>query len=148
MSGTEFVLKNVIMLLSMISVCSLFTLVGMLISVKSSNVVVTLVGIFVLLMGAAIILEMLNAPEYISPGYIITIDGVVQPDEPYPNPIYVRGTMRVFLQAVCDVLPTGQAIQLEMGNVNNSELMPLYSAGFTAAVSVIGVTVFRRKDLK
>lgn len=147
-SGGEFVFKIVITLLSMISVCSLFTLVGMLISAKSSNVVVTLVGAIVLLTGAAIILELLNAPEYISGGYTITVDGVIQPDEPYLNPLYVRGAMRVFLQAVCDVMPTGQAMQLETGNVNNSEFMPLYSIGLISVVSVIGAAVFRRKDLK
>ena len=148
MSGGEFALKVVIMLISMISVSSLFTLVGMLVSSKSSNVVVTLVGVTMLLMGAAIILEMLNAPEYRMGAYTITIDGVVQPGEPELNPLYVRGAMRVFLQAVCDVLPTGQAMQMEMDIVHKPELMPLYSIGFAAAVSVIGVSVFGRKDLK
>lgn len=147
-SGGEFALKVVITLLSMISVCSLFSLVGMLISAKSSNVVVTLVGVIVLLMGSAIILELLNAPEYVMPGYTITVDGVIQPMEPELNPLYVRGAMRDILQSVCDVLPTGQAMELEMGIVNNPGLMPLYSIGFTAAVSVIGAAAFRRKDLK
>lgn len=148
MSGGEFALKSVIAFLSMIAVCSLLTLTGMLISVKSSNVVVTLVGMFVLLMGMAMILQILEAPEYISGGYQITADGTVQPMEPELNPLYVRGAMRVFLQTVCDMVPTGQAMQLEWGQVHAPELMPVYSIGFTAAVSVIGVTVFRRKDLK
>lgn len=148
MSGGEFVFKIVIMLLSMISVSSLFTLAGMLISAKSSNVVVTLVGAIVLFIGTAGLLELLQMPEYVMPGYTITVDGVIQPMEPELNPLYVRGAMRVFLQTVCDVLPTGQAVQLEMGSVNNSELMPLFSIGLTAVVSVIGVTMFRRKDLK
>lgn len=147
-SGGEFAVKIVIMFLSAISVSSLFTLAGMLISAKSSNVVVTLVGAIVLFIGAAGLLELLQMPEYVMPGYTITVDGVIQPMEPELNPLYVSGSMRVFLQAVCDILPTGQAVQLEMGNVNNLELMPLYSVGLTAAVSVIGAAVFKRKDLK
>lgn len=148
MSGGEFALKVMITLISMISVCSMFTLAGMLISSKSSNVVVTLVGVIVLLTGSALILELLNAPEYISAGYTISVDGVVQPDEPYLNPLYIRGAMRVFLQTVCDVLPMGQVMELEMGIVNNSGFLPLYSVVFAAVFSVIGAAGFVHKDLK
>lgn len=148
MAADVFALRIIIYLLAIISACALFTLVGMLISIKSSIVVVTIVGAFVLLVGAAALLQLLQAPEYFTGGVQITADGVVQPMEPELNPYYVRGAMRVFLQAVCDVLPSGQTMQLELADPHTPELMPLYSVGLTAAVSVIGVAVFRRKDLK
>lgn len=147
MGGIEFAFKIVVMLTSTISVSSLFTLAGTLISSKSLNVVVTLAGVIALLFGSGIFLLMLGAPEYTFAGYIIEADGSIQPTEKL-NPFYLHGAMRVFIRAVCDVLPTGQIIQLELGNVHAPELMPLYSVVFTAAVSSVGTVVFRRKDLK
>lgn len=148
MAANDFALRIVISLLAMISACALFTLAGMLISVKSSAVVVIIVGVMVLLMGAAAVLSLLDAPEYFTGGIQITADGVMQPMEPELNSLYVRGTMRVFLQTLCDVLPSGQAMQLELDEPHTPELMPLYSIGLTAAVTVIGAAAFRRKDLK
>lgn len=143
----ELALKALILLLAMIGMCSLFTLVGMLISSKSSAVVVSIIGTLVLMIGAAMLLQILYAPEYTDGGFIITAEGV-QPGEPELNPYYVRGATRDFLQTVCDVLPSGQAMQLEMGELHNAGLMPVYSVVFTAAVSAIGAAAFRRKDLK
>lgn len=143
----EFALKLAICLLSMISACSLFTFAGMLISIKSSAVVVIIVGAFVLLVGAAGLLSWLDMPEFTS-GYVLTVDGAVAPMDPEPNPLYLRGGMRVFIQAVCDILPSGQAMQLELAEPHLPELMPLYSIGVTAAATAIGAAAFAKKDLK
>lgn len=148
MAADEFALKIVISLLAMISACALFTLAGMLISIKSSAVVVIIIGALAMLIGAAALLQLLNAPEVFEGGFMITADGAFKPMDPEPNPLYIRGAMRVFLQAICDILPSGQAMQLELSEPHTPELMPLYSIGLTAAVSVIGAAVFRRKDLK
>ncbi len=148
MAADDFALRAAISLMAMIAACSLFTLAGMLISVKSSAVVVTIVGAFVLLIGAAGLLQLLQAPEYFTGGFQITAEGGFQPMEPELNPYYVSGAMRVFLQAVCDVLPFGQAMQLELAELHTPELMPLYSAGVIAVISAIGAAVFSRKDIK
>lgn len=148
MEANDLALRIVISLLAVISACALFTLAGMLISVKSSAVVVIIVGVFVLIIGASILLQLLQAPEYFTGGVQITADGVMQPMEPEFNPYYVRGAMRVFLQALCDVLPSGQAMQLQLSELHDPGLMPLYSIGLTAVVSAVGAVVFRRKDLK
>lgn len=148
METNDFALRIVISLLAMISACALFTMAGMLISIKSSAVVVIIVGALVLLVGASAILQMLSAPEIFEGGFMITAEGEFKPMDPEPNPFYIRGAMRVFLQAVCDVLPTGQAMQLEFAEPHTPELMPLYSVGLTAAASAIGAAAFRRKDLK
>lgn len=143
----EFTLRLAICLLSMIGACSLFTLAGMLISIKSSAVVVIIMGAFVLLVGAAGLLSWLDMPEFTS-GYMLTVDGTVAPMDPEPNPLYLRGGLRVFIQALCDILPSGQAMQLELKEPHLPELMPLYSIGIIAAAAVIGTAAFGKKDLK
>lgn len=97
--------------------------------------------------GAAGLLSWLDMPEFTS-GYMLTVDGTVAPMDPEPNPLYLRGGMRVFIQALCDILPSGQAMQLELKEPHLPELMPLYSIGIIAAAAVIGTAAFGKKDLK
>lgn len=130
-----------------IAMCAFFTLLGMIISTKSTTTVITLTSSFVLIIGAGIIMSLLSQPEFI-PSVTMMVDGV-QSVEYEPNPIYIgEGLKRDILTAVNDILPSGQAMQLEAGSPHNAELMPLYSLGVLAVTSAIGALVFRRKDLK
>ncbi len=147
MEADDFALLMVASVCAYISVSAVFTLLGMLIVSRSRNTAITITATFVLILGAAIIMEVLNAPEFIS-DYEITANGVIQ-TEPYPNPAYIpSGAKRNILTAVNDIIPTGQIMQMEMGEPHNRELMPLYSLGVLAVTTAAGAVVFRRKDLK
>lgn len=128
----------------MIAFCAIFTFIGMNIASKSSGIVVSIgVSILVILCGG-MIADWLNQPEIRSDYYIE--NGELKTSE-YPNPMYVSGTLRDILTVLDEALPGGQVVRLESGE-GSPGLMPLYSVGVTAAVTAVGLAVFRRKDLK
>lgn len=146
MDAGELSLDMLITAMLLCASCAIFTLMGMLISSKSTNTVVTIVSVIALIIGCALIAQYLAQPETIT-DTTITENGV-EVSKPYHNPLYVSGATRDILTAINDILPGGQAIQLEMRSLHEPRLMPLYSLGMTAAVTVAGLVLFRRKDLK
>ena len=65
-----------------------------------------------------------------------------------PNPNYVSGTLRAVYQFAVDALPTGQSILLANQELEHPILALSASAGLVVLCSVVGMAVFRRKDLK
>lgn len=147
MSAGELALKMLICIGAIIAISAVFTLLGTLLSSKSTIVAITLVSTFVLLIGAAVIESLLDQPEYVQ-SYEMTVNGEVVQTDPQPNPMYIGGVKREVLKTVNDVLPSGQLMQMEMGLGRHAELMPLYSLGVLAAFTAVGASVFRKKDLK
>ncbi len=131
---------------SLIAVCSVFTFIGMVISSKSTGIVASILTLMALVIGGAIIMELLNQPEFITQ-YNISINGVPEA-ELVPNPLHITGALRDVLTVINDVNPGGQAVQLEMNQPHDPHFMPLYSAGVTAVMTAVGLSVFRKKDLK
>lgn len=147
MDANEFAADLITILFAIVAADAFFALLGMLITSKSANTAITITAVFVLIIGAVIILELLQMPEFVS-NFEITENGVTQTD-PMPNPAYVPpGAKRDILTAVTDILPTGQIMQMEAGEPHNKELMPLWSLGVLAVTTAAGVAVFRKKDLK
>ena len=147
MEINEFAFFVIISICAFTAASAIFAMLGMLIVSRSKNTAITIIATFVLVMGAAIIMELLNAPEFVS-DFIVTANGIEQTD-PEPNPAYIPpGAKRDILTAVNDILPTGQMIQMEMGELHNQNVMPLYSLGVLTIASSAGILVFRRKDLK
>lgn len=146
MGAGEFMFRMLIIVLAIIAMGSIFTLLAMLIASRSANTAVSITGAFVLIIGAAIILNLLSQPEFIS-GYELTLEGISQ-TEPEPNPFYISGTKRQFLTAVNDILPSGQLIQIESNELHNEYAMPLYSLGVLTVTTAAGSVLFRKKDLK
>lgn len=147
MPAEELLLKMLVSIAAVIAISAIYTLIGMLFVLKSSIVTITLVLTFTLIIGAAMIEALLAEPEYVT-SFSMTMDGEVTQGEPEPNPLYVSGIRRDILEAVNDVLPSGQMMQIEIGSIRSAELMPLYSLGVLAATTAMGAAVFRRKDLK
>lgn len=121
----ELALRLAVTLFAMISVCAFSMIIGMLTTAKSSAVVINIVGSIVMVIG------------------INVLNGLLYDPEPAPQ--------NKILQVVCDAVPYGQALKID--GVSNEEkdnrsVMPLYSVGFTAAVSAVGTVVFSRKDIK
>ena len=147
MGADEFAACMIISLCAYIAVSAIFAMLGMLIASRSRNIAITIVATFLLVIGAAVILDVLNAPEYVS-DFIVTVDGIQQSD-PMPNPGYIPpGAKREILTTITDILPMGQMIQMELGELHNQNVMPLYSLGVLTLASAAGIAIFRRKDLK
>ncbi|MDE7397948.1 MAG: ABC transporter permease [Oscillospiraceae bacterium] len=143
----EFCMRILIIVAAAVASSSLFTLLGMLIPLKSLTTAITIVSAFVLFQGSFMVVNLLNQPEYIA-DYNMAIADAAMP-ETEPNPLYIKeGALKNVLTAVTDVLPSGQMVRLQDNSMHNRELYPLYSFGILAVTTAAGVLVFRRKDLK
>ena len=93
--------------------------------------------------------SMLNAPEYIENAFQLSVDGEIVPSDPIPNPKYLTGVKRDIYRHILNLIPTGQMLQF--GNLEYTDDMlylPLYAVGVTVVCTLIGLVVFRRKDIR
>ncbi len=99
-----------------------------------------------LILGASLIYNVLQEPDYTSE-MIITIDGVAMgPKE--PNPHYVAEPLRTVFQSLLYFLPTGQAILLANQGLAHPVWGMLCSLAIALGGNLGGILAFRRKDLK
>lgn len=133
------------------AMCSIFTMIGMMISSKSKIVAATILTMVVTTYGSFGLIGMLDEPEL---RYKPEIDDYGNyhgtTEETEPNPRYLKpGLKRGFVTAVCNILPTAQELQIEeQHDISGKNFLPLCSLGVLAATTAAGVAVFRRKDLK
>ena len=144
----EFLLYIAILVFAMIALSAIFTLLGMLITEKALTTTFTIILAIVLLIGSAVLMDILNQPKEVTYGKV-TIDSGALEMLTKPNPMYIgEGLKRDIMTAITDVLPGGQIMRLETGDFHNPELYPLYSVGVLAVTTAAGMLIFRRKDLK
>lgn len=124
---------------------AIFTFLGLLLSGRAATVIVVLAW-FALLFGASAIENLLSEPEFAS-GIVMTMDGM-QTTGLEPNPYYVSGALRTFYEVLRDIIPAGQAIQVQGMEVLNPLRALLCDLGVTAAFTLGGLALFERKDLK
>ena len=131
-----------------IAFCSICTVVSMLNQNKAIVAVVTIIGVFALLIVAIVINSKLNAPEFYD-GYTFTDSvGNTTTEDTIPNPEFLRGTKRAVYEFLYDFIPTGQAMQYKEMSAIHLWQMPLYSLIITIVSTFAGVFFFRKKDLK
>lgn len=125
---------------------SVFTLIAMLCRNKATTAVACLLLAFGLIIIGAVLKERLNAPKMIS-GYSLSIDDALVNTEE-PNPKYLEGMKREIVQTIYDILPGGQAVQCTTLTAVNLPRLPFYSVGIILLSTGIGVSMFRKRDLK
>ena len=72
----------------------------------------------------------------------------VELGEQVPNPSYIGGTARTIMEFVFDMLPSGQAIQINNMNFDRCLRWPLLSVIMLAIITAAGYLPFRRSDLQ
>lgn len=142
----QIILCILISIVTISAYISLFHMLSMLITKKSTSAVICLLFFIALLMLAMMINARLDAPEFL-PSYGLSINGVEQLSTE-PNPKYLQPVARKVYQFFFDLLPTGQSIQLSMFHVVHPVLMTLYSVVISAAATVFGIFAFKKKNLK
>ena len=130
---------------STVAFAAIFTFLGMLLSKRTATVTVVL-SWFALLLAASMVENILSEPEFTG-GILMTVDGM-QTMAPEPNPYYVSGALRTFYEAVRDIIPAGQAIQVQNLAVLSPLRALLCDLGVTAVFTFGGLKLFERKDLK
>ena len=146
MSGVTVTMNILVAIGSAVALAAIFTLLGMLVTKKSTGVVAAMLLFLGLLLTASWVYNALMEPE-MTAGFIMTVDGV-QTAELTPNPNYVSGVMRKVLELILDVLPTGQEAMLANGGVARPLLNLMASVAITVFTTLAGMAVFERKDIK
>lgn len=131
-----------------LSFTGIFTLVAMLCQNKAAVAVICVVSAFALLMVASYLVAALSEPELINEYYYDaqTDDWIM--GELVPNQRYVGGIKREIFEFLNDFLPGGQAIQISQAQIDTPWLLQCYSAIIAIGSSLLGLELFKRKDLK
>ena len=82
-----------------------------------------------------------------SSGIIMTAEGM-RMSEPSPNPDYIGGNLRNAYEFVLDLLPTGQGILMTNVEIARPLRMGLCSVTITVIMTLCGLILFDKKDLK
>ena len=127
-------------IVTLFAFCSLYTMISMVYSNKAGATAINLVLAFLLIVFASVLITILSAPEF----YHAYGEGA----ELVRNPHYISGIARTMLQAFCDLLPSGQAMQFMTGFSSPLWAFVLYSAGVCTACTAVGAVVFFVKDIK
>lgn len=134
-----------------LAVTAVFTFFSMLISSKSVQVAVLILGSFIMLLVTIYINESLSAPEYY-PDYVITttIDGetVVEEGNQIKNPFYLTGDKRKVYEFFDEFLPVSQLCLTANGVSRDLTKCVIYDIIILIAVTEAGVLLFCKKDIK
>lgn len=125
---------------------AIYTFIGML-NDRRSATVITIAVWLILVLVSSIFENTLHEPETIKQ-MLVSVDGGVPAAITEPNPYYISGLQREIYEFVVDFLPTGQSSSLQNINIGHPLRMLLSSLGITAAVTLGGLRLFERKDLK
>lgn len=143
-------ISTLVSLLTVVAMSSIFVMLSMLVSSKSTSAVISMIVAMVMIIGSITVYNMLTAPEYHENNFQMSVDGEIVPGEPIPNPRYLRGTEREIYQFIQDFQPAGQMMLFNQGDnfPDHIERFPVYSLVLTAITTGIGYVLFRRKDIK
>ena len=130
---------------------AIFTLLTMTLGNKAGSAVVCILCALLLVMQGIIVKSMLEEPEFYGPEIIVSDSGEVSYSgemEPNPNYIPEGSPKRAFYNFLMDFTPGGQSLQISAQAIDNLSKMCFYDIGWLVVLTVAGVLVFRRKDLK
>ncbi|MDE7328073.1 MAG: ABC transporter permease [Lachnospiraceae bacterium] len=145
-SGFKVLFQILIMAMFLLAFCSIFTMLSMLIQNKSTCAIITVLMFFSQFVTSSIMINRLAEPETVS-DVLLTAQGI-QYSDPMPNPFYVEGKVRQILDFMVDVFPSGQGLRLASNELVHPARMLLLSALVAVFVTLAGIFLFKKKDLK
>lgn len=125
--------------------CAIYTFIVMDLSRKAGAAVSCILLFLALSLGAMIVFNILDAPEFY-PAYSL-VDGEMVA-EMVENPAFLTDAERPFYEFLLDLDPVGQSLQY--GNIAPERPVQLIlcALGVIAVTTTAGTALFRRKDLK
>lgn len=154
--GTSFSVWEILIfcfsvVIASVALDAIFLLISMLISSKSAQTAVLILGSFIMLFVTIYINESLSAPEYYS-DYVIstTIDGetVIEEGNQIKNPFYLTGNKRKVYEFFDEFLPVSQLYLMANGVPRDLTKCAIYDIIILIAVTEAGVLLFCKKDIK
>ena len=115
---------------------------------KAVAAVLSLGLVLLMLFAGSYLDSVLNEPEMQYGAMVVHEDGVMEFVDPAPNPHYVSGMTRAVMGIAEDIIPMGQALQINNFALERSARWPLLSIAVFAAVSALGYAIFKKKDIK
>ncbi len=161
-STERFVWGIIVCVCAVIAECALLTLLGMLITKRSSGIVWAVFAAILIWFSSPFIGAKLKEPETFGSSRYDEQLGVIVEYNIKKNDKYISGFPRAALGSVYSVIPFGAFDQanngyclllssdddiIEQGN-DGLRIIPLYSLGAAAAATAAGIAVFRRKEIR
>ncbi len=115
---------------------------------KAVAAVLSLALVLVMLFAGSYLDSVLNEPEMQYGAMVMDENGVMEFENPAPNPHYVSGMTRAVMGIAEDIIPMGQALQINNFALERSARWPLLSIAVFTAVSALGYAIFKKKDIK
>ena len=142
---------TVIMMFIITIFSAIFTFNAMLCSNKALALLVSIVILLGMLMISSSINNVLLQPEITEGYYFQTVDGVTKmiKGEPTPNPYYLEeGILRSIYEYISEFFPIGQTSKIVLLEVMKPIKMIAFSLVNTIIITICGVFLFNKKDLK
>ncbi len=125
---------------------SIYHMLSTMITQKAYSVILCILLYLLLTVLAVVIINRLNAPEFIEVRSLAADGTLTTAAE--PNPKYLQPDARKLYQFFLDFQPLGQAMQLGTCSVIHPWLMIALSAAVSAAATAVGVFALKKKDIK
>lgn len=149
MTVTEILSLAMVSTTAMLAITALLLLFSMLIQSKAVGAIVCLLATLIMLFSALIIWQKLEEPEYFDAyTYMDEDTGEMVSVEKEKNPGYLKGTKREVYEFLNNFIPVSQLYQIAMNISDNLSLLVVYDCVIVIVTAGVGVTAFRKKDLK
>lgn len=127
---------------------AMFVGISMNVGAKATSLVVSIVFLFAILLLASFCINALAEEPMAYSNITITVEDGVQFGDIIENPAYVDGTQRTVYELIADILPTGQAIQLNNLEFERAVRWPVFSLIMLVIATVVGYIPFRKQDIR
>jgi hypothetical protein len=115
---------------------------------KAGNAVAAIFIALALLILGSYFYNALCEPETYMNGMEINSDGTVIFGDEIANPAYIGGTLRTVYRVILNILPSGQQIWIADETVTHPLFMCICSLLMIVIFTSIGLSLFRKKDIK
>ena len=127
---------------------AMFVGISMNVGAKATSLVVSIVFLFAILLLASFCINALAEEPMAYSNITITVEDGVQFGDLIENPAYVDGTQRTVYELIADILPTGQAIQLNNLEFERAVRWPVFSLIMLVIATVAGYIPFQKRDIR
>ena len=145
---STFILKLFNIFLIIIAITSLYTFIGMVLSDKVIVTVLSIILYLVLMFVGLLLVSRLSETEYMTEMVSTNYDTHEFSSVEVKNPLYVPENVKKVIRVVLPINPFGAYLELTQNEVENLQILPLYSLGIIILFNISGLILFSKKEFK
>lgn len=134
-------------MLIIIAYAAMFTMISLMDSHKARTAVVSILLALLIILGGMMLHGALSEPQFDS-HMVMQTDGTFVLEEGLLNPRYIGGNLRVIFEWITAVIPAGAAMMSLDKNALFDWRIPVCLIGLISVLTVSGLTIFKKKDIK